>query len=159
MSHWVDDVAPLGAMPCRECGARYLTRADSCAARFDALLALDHSRREPWGSRHGQAFAAFALQHPERHARSIEAAWVALYRIYLDNQPASEVFETLRRLPGAVPTSWDIPKRPATRLHLPEMTIANLGDFGASSYPVLLDSWCRATLASWGAAIPRRRGT
>jgi hypothetical protein len=47
---------------CPECGATYSEEGDSCAARFDQLLALDHSRREPWGSRHGQAYAAFALQ-------------------------------------------------------------------------------------------------
>jgi len=46
---------------CPECGASYATEDDSCSARFERLLALDHSRQEPWGSRHGQAFAAFAL--------------------------------------------------------------------------------------------------
>ena len=51
---------------CDECGARYTEPGDSCQARFDQLLALDHSRQEPWGSRHGLAFAAFALQHPRR---------------------------------------------------------------------------------------------
>ena len=51
---------------CEECGAEYPEPADSCQARFDQLLALDHSRQEPWGSRHGLAFAAFALQHPRR---------------------------------------------------------------------------------------------
>ena len=52
---------------CNECGARYGNSTDSCVVRFDQLLALDHSRREPWGSRHGLAFAVFALQHPQRY--------------------------------------------------------------------------------------------
>jgi len=68
---------------CPECGATYSEEGDSCAARFDQLLALDHSRREPWGSRHGQAFAAFALQHPVIHEASLDRGWAALWRIYV----------------------------------------------------------------------------
>jgi catechol 2,3-dioxygenase-like lactoylglutathione lyase family enzyme len=45
------------------------------------LLALDHSRQEPWGSRHGVAFAAFALQHPARYATSLDPAWATLHRM------------------------------------------------------------------------------
>ncbi len=66
---------------CPECGAAYQAAGDSCGARFDALLALDHARREPWGSRHGLAFAAFALQHPAAHAASLDRAWAALHRV------------------------------------------------------------------------------
>jgi hypothetical protein len=145
----------LGTTRCHECGALYDTPSASCTARFNVLLALDHSRREPWGSRHGQAFAAFALQHPERYAASLDTAWAALHRMYVHCQPASEVFETLRRSPGAIPMAWDIPIRPATRFRAAEMTILDLGDFDASTYPNLLDAWCRATLASWGAQISR----
>src|SRR5205823_8749822 len=59
---------------CAECGAMYIDEFDSCAARFETLLAVDHSRREPWGSRHGQAFAAFALQHPNTCSSSLDRA-------------------------------------------------------------------------------------
>src|ERR1051326_7998235 len=58
------EIASRDMVRCVECGAEYESDEDSCVARFDRLLALDHSRQEPWGSRHGQAFAAFALQHP-----------------------------------------------------------------------------------------------
>jgi hypothetical protein len=95
---------------CPECGAMYSEERDSCAARFEELLALDHSRREPWGSRHGQAFAAFALQHPVTRAASLDRAWAALWRI----------------------------------------TIRDLADFAAETYPARLDAWCRAALSSWG---------
>ena len=57
-------------------------KAMTAPTRFELLLALDHSRAEPWGSRHGQAFAAFALQHPVRHAASLDVAWELLYRVY-----------------------------------------------------------------------------
>ena len=48
---------------CPQCGGALASPDDSCASRFDTLLALDHSRQEPWGSRHASAFATFALQH------------------------------------------------------------------------------------------------
>ena len=144
------------ATACPECGARYLDASDSCAARFDALLALDHSRREPWGSRHGQAFAAFALQHPMQHASSLEVAWVALWRIYMDGAGATDVFASLRASRGEIPPAWRVPKRPLSRVRAPEVTIADLADFDAETYADRLDSWCRATLASWGIALEDR---
>src|SRR5712664_2891954 len=49
-------------LPCPQCGAVYPPPPTSCADQFAVLLALDHSRREPWGSRHGLAFAAYSLQ-------------------------------------------------------------------------------------------------
>ena len=134
---------------CPECGAQYPTPDDTCAQRFDVLLALDHSRREPWGSRHGQAFAAFALQHPHTHARSVDAAWDALYRIYCLNEPARAVFAARRSHPAAPPHV----RRPTERVSEFAVTIADLADFAAAAYPVALDTWCRSALAAWGAPI------
>src|SRR5215831_21240103 len=136
---------------CSECGARYSADTDSCTARFDQLLALDHSQREPWGSRHGQAFAAFALQHPIQHRVSIDSAWMALYRIYCLDQPPARVFAELRAAKGRVPTHAEVPARPPTILSRPAITIADLGDFSAASYATRLDEWCRAALRAWGA--------
>lgn len=136
---------------CSECGASYANDGDSCGARFEQLLALDHSRREPWGSRHGQAFAAFALQHPQRFATSIDHAWTALHRIYVAGDRPSFVFERLRSNRREVLREWNVPARlprPAAR---PSMTIADLGEFDASRYTDQLDAWCRATLSMWGA--------
>jgi hypothetical protein len=135
---------------CSTCGASYAREHESCHVRFDTLLALDHSRREPWGSRHGQAFAAFVLQHPDRYPASLDHAWATLYRIYAVGETAEHVFNTLRLRPGALPTSWRIPPRPHGQLRMPNVTIADLGDFSATTYPSQLDAWCRAALEAWG---------
>jgi hypothetical protein len=141
---------------CSECGAEYSADGDSCQARFEQLLALDHSRREPWGSRHGQAFAAFALQHPQRYASSLDHAWAALQRIYVAGNRPSHVFEQLRSNRGSVPRDWRVPVRPKRPVAAPSFTIADLGDFDATTYAELLDDWCRASLVMWGASSAPR---
>ena len=138
-------------MRCPECGASYEADDDSCAARFEQLLALDHSQREPWGSRHGQAFAAFALQHPERFAGSLDHAWAALHRIYVFGDRPSYVFDQLRSKRPQVLTRWNVPPRPAHPVMPPSVTIGDLGDFEAAAYAEQLDEWSRASLAMWGA--------
>lgn len=139
---------------CHECGASYASDDDSCAARFERLLALDHSRQEPWGSRHGQAFAAFALQHPQRFATSLDHAWSALHRIYVAGDRPSFVFERLRSSRGSVPSDWIVPARTSIPVGRPSLTIADLDTFDAKTYAERLDAWCRATLGMWGAHEP-----
>ena len=137
---------------CSECGAEYADAEDSCTARFDALLALDHSRREPWGSRHGQAFAAFALQHPQRYASSLDRAWAVLHRIYVSGEAPAKVFAALVGARGELPPTWSVPRRASRPIAAPAVTIAELGDFEAETYAERLDAWCRATLVAWGDA-------
>src|SRR5947208_2161966 len=129
---------------CAECGAEYVDKGDSCSARFDVLLALDHSRREPWGSRHGQAFAAFALQHSATHAASLDRAWAALHRIYVVGESPARVFAALVARRSTTPPEWRTPPRPARPVAAPAITIAALGDFAADDYADRLDAWCRA---------------
>ena len=138
---------------CAECGAAYPPNAGDCASRFDELLALDHSRGEPWGSRHGQAFAAFALSHPDTYAPSLDRAWAALHAIYALGAAPHQVFSQLRTV-GAPLAVGPIPHRPMSRVALPHVTIAGLPGFPAAQYAAWLDSWCRAVLASWGARVP-----
>ena len=140
---------------CPECGASYDADGDSCAARFEQLLALDHSRKEPWGSRHGQAFAAFALQHPARFASSLDHAWTALHRIYVSNEQPRFVFDRLRVRRAEALAEWNAPRRSARPVKTPPVTIAQLGAFDAGTYAEGLDEWCRAALVMWGAIIPR----
>lgn len=149
----------MSARRCPECGARLAGDDDSCATRFETLLALDHSRRQPWGSRHGQAFAAFALQHPSQYPRSLDAAWTVLYRIYCHNESPAAVFGEMRETRKATSIDSRIPARPPKPIALPEFTIVDLDDFAAASYPARLDEWCRATLRACGvntAVEPRR---
>ena len=138
---------------CPECGASHAADGDSCAARFEQLLALDHSRREPWGSRHGQAFAAFALQHPARFADSLDHAWAVLHRIYIAGDAPSFVFDQLRsRRPEGL-ARWNVPPKPEQPVTAPSVTIVDLGDFEAGAYAEQLDEWCRASLSMWGATV------
>ena len=135
---------------CPECGAAYDHDADNCTARFEALLALDHSRTEPWGSRHGLAFSAFALQHPDRFPPDVPArAWIMLFSVYVQGNDYSRVTAALRRL-GRENPQWDIPPLPALRPTPPfAVTIADLGSFAAETYPGQLDRWCRSALDGW----------
>lgn len=144
----------MSTIPCPQCGATFLQVGDSCASRFEVLLSLDHSRQEPWGSRHGQAFAAFALQHPVIYPKSLDHAWAALYQIYATQADPTYVFTTLRAIgDSALPRSWTVPPRPAARRSMPTVTIADLADFGADAYALQLDAWCRASLATWGLSL------
>ena len=136
--------------PCPECGATFPQPEESCASRFALLLGLDHSRQEPWGSRHGQAFAAFALQHPASYPQSLDHAWGALYQIYVALQEPHSVFTSLRASGRKLPPHWHVPQRPAQRVSAPEFTIADLADFEGETYPGQLDEWCRASLVTWG---------
>ena len=138
---------------CGECGARYEDDRESCDSRFAQLLALDHSRREPWGSRHGQAFAAFALQHPERHGASLDSAWQSLYRVYVLRETPPHVFGSLRAAGGRLAAYVGVPARPPIPRRKPDVTIADLRDFDAASYPALLDAWCVAALRAWEPAL------
>ena len=139
---------------CPECGATFEAEGDNCQRRFDALLALDHSRTEPWGSRHGLAFSAFALQHPDRFPADVpRRAWIMLYSVYVLNNDYLRVTAALRRM-GRKNPDWDVPALPPS----PPggsfaTTIADLGSFAAESYPRQLDNWCRASLQGWGARL------
>jgi hypothetical protein len=138
---------------CEQCGASYQSLDDSCAERFSALLAFDHSRQEPWGSRHGSAFAAYTLQHPAGLPRgALERCWVMLYRIWIAGDDPEYVARKLRHPDLRGRSTWDVPALPAeaTLPRRARVTIADLGEFDAETYPAQLEAWCRATLESLG---------
>lgn len=138
---------------CPQCGAKYATSDDSCARRFAELLALDHSRREPWGGRHGSSFSAYTLQHPaaESHA-SLERCWTLLYRIWIAGDDPQFVARTLRNAESGQPLTWTVPPLPADAICPPRpvVTIADLGAFEPDEFPQQLEAWCRATLEALG---------
>lgn len=138
--------------PCPGCGAVYATPEENCAHRFGALLALDHARAEPWGSRHGLAFAAYALQHADRFPRNVlERAWLLLFSVYVNRASPSRVTGALRSVGGRAP-GWDIARLPSgTPPSKFRVTIADLGSFPAQTYAAQLDLWCQASLDAWRA--------
>src|SRR6185503_612151 len=119
------------AHACPQCGALYPDPTLTCQERFQALLALDHSRAEPWGSLHGVVFSCFTLQHPEGQERqALERAWIALYRIVVKGDEPARVFEGLRKAAPQEPAEWQVPPLP----EVPPaggpyaVTLAELGD-------------------------------
>lgn len=131
---------------CPDCGARYAQPTDSCRDRFDALLALDHSHREPWGSRHALAFAAFAIQHPSGHSGATRAyARELLQRVAERGEPLSAVvadFRARQIKPSDLVDGASVPPTPTQYA----VTIADLGDFAAETYVPALEQWVAATL-------------
>ena len=138
---------------CAQCGARYPEPASSCEERFRALLALDHSRHEPWGKLHGLAFACFTLQHPEGQSReALERCWVVLCRIVAAGDDPLHVAVALRRNPPHSPEEWGVPPLPPVPSPggAYDVTIADLGDFDATRYTRRVTAWARATWHLWG---------
>jgi hypothetical protein len=142
--------------PCVQCGAVFAGEGDTCEEQFDKLLALDHSRVQPWGSRHGLAFSTFALQHPnDRGAAQLTACWIMLYRVWIKGDNRAKLAAAMRSRQDLPPQEWDVPPLPpipaaGTRY---AVTIADLGEFDADSYVHKLEEWGKATLAAWGHAL------
>ena len=143
-----DATTPLQRV-CDQCGAQVRPDA-SCVERFDALLALDHSRAEPWGSRHGLAFAVFTLQHSRNvSAETVERCREMLHRVYVLGEDRMHVANSFRRKAHSADIS--VPRLGAGHCipNIFAFTIDDMGDFAAETYVVKLDAWCRATLAAW----------
>ncbi|MBI3791757.1 MAG: hypothetical protein HY275_12890 [Gemmatimonadetes bacterium] len=144
-------------MPCPECGAATGADAAGCAERFARLLALDHARQEPWGSRHGVAFAAYTLQHPANQPIAVlGGCWYLLHRVYVQQLDRAFVVKSLRARDGAPAEALPLPPltRPDGTRPTFAVTIADLGAFDAATYAAGLDAWARATLVAYGAVLP-----
>lgn len=145
------------ANACPECGAIHPDPAHSCTERFQAFLALDHSRQEPWGSRHGIVFSCYSLQHPlQQPLEVLERAWLVLHRLVVERDNPTRLFAGLRRSGEIRPTDWNAPPLPPTpKPGGPyDVTIADLGKFEAPDYPALVDAWSRATYERWREGSP-----
>lgn len=111
-------------MACEECGA--LTIGATCAELFDRLLALDHSRQQPWGSLHGEAVACYFAQHRNAHRSPRDVAPLML---------RLEQFVAEEQLPEGPPTAT---------IH----DVAVDGSFPAAGYGERLRQWARSILAA-----------
>jgi hypothetical protein len=137
---------------CDQCGAVIGELGTSCADRFDVLLALDHSRTEPWGSRHGLAFSAYTLQHPDGQSpETLDRCWTMLRRVHEYGEDRAFVARAFRASAAGQELPWAVDPLPhhAAPPRSFATTIAILGDFDAERYADELDAWCRATLGAW----------
>ncbi|MEU4768459.1 DUF5946 family protein [Actinosynnema sp. NPDC023794] len=143
---------------CSECGAP--DRPHSCEELFHVVLALDHSRRAPWGPLHGVTVSCFLLQHPGRlPERDRPRPWATLH-VYLDGglTAVTRFAEAMRRansrhgsglgdVVAGVPVA---PLGPTPRAF--DVTIADVaadGTFPAAGFPERVEAWSAATVAAW----------
>lgn len=121
-SPMVRTLAAVSHLTCEECGAP--TVEATCAELFDRLLALDHSRQQPWGSLHGEAVACYFAQHR--------------------NAPRSprEVGPLFARLEHFV--AGESEGTPIMTIH----AVAVDGSFPAAGYQERLTQWARSILAA-----------
>lgn len=145
--------------PCTECGAPMNPR--SCEELFHALLALDHSRRAPWGPLHGVSVACFLLQHPSRLPTDDGAMAWALLRAYIDGglDEVNQLVGQARRgnshcvkgRPSRVALDGALPHRdtPPSRFAVTIEDVAVDGTFPSAKFTERVGSWAAATVDAW----------
>lgn len=137
---------------CPECGA---PGDPACEELFHELLALDHSREEPWGPLHGVAVSCYLLQHPASLPGGGYDVPLDVLRAFMTGglAAASRLTERARRA-NSHRGHPRVQERPAAR-QAPggfAVTIADVADggtFPAAGYPERLHRWAEATLAAW----------
>ncbi|MFD7450504.1 DUF5946 family protein [Kitasatospora sp. NPDC059827] len=139
---------------CGECGAR------GCPELFHRLLALDHSRAEPWGPLHAVSVSCFLLQHPGRLPGDGGAGARGMLRAYLDGGlPAVERLvgrarraNSHRVTGGAAPGGAAHPAQEAPRggFAVTIEQVAVDGAFPAEGFAERVGVWASVTLAAWG---------
>ncbi|MFI9461173.1 DUF5946 family protein [Streptomyces xiamenensis] len=157
----------MRAARCAACGAE--TAGASCEERFERLLALDHSQREPWGPLHGVVVACFLLQHPGHPLAGPGSPGprLALLRAFLDGgrDGLRALTGALRRgnshrrrgappWPGAEP---EPPERPApTAFGVTLADVAVDGGFPAAGHEERVRAWAADTLTALAGDAARR---
>jgi hypothetical protein len=144
-----------GMDACAQCGAVSDT---PCEELFQRLLALDHSRREPWGPLHGVAVACYRLQHPASLAEGAHTFPLELLRTHVaggaeasrkltERSRRANSHRVRRREHTAPASSPDAP----TRFAFTVAEVAVDGSFPAGGHSERVRSWARATLTAWSA--------
>lgn len=138
------------AAECAECGAS--GRLGTCAELFDALLALDLQRLQPWGRFHGLNVACYLLQHPSRApASALDGHWhmVTLFLAEgLDAMNALQAGLVRANRHGARP--WSAFDPPPARSAPATVTIEDTsfdGTFPAAGYEQRMLDWARSVEA------------
>jgi hypothetical protein len=125
---------------------------ETCADRFAQLLALDHSRQQPWSSQHGVAFSVYMLQHRGGHLHAaVYHSCSFVQRVYTNGEEPTEVARQIREANGNTPAHGDdAPLRGAD--DPPRRYAVTLGAFEADAYADALHAWCHTTIAAWTAS-------
>ncbi len=144
-----------GMDTCAQCGAVSET---PCEELFQQLLALDHSRQEPWGPLHGVAVACYRLQHPGSLSEGAHEFPLELLRAHLeDGSAASHKLTERARRGNSHRVHRERGVRTSTTPEAPSgfgFTIAEVaadGGFPAEGHPERVRAWARATLTAWSA--------
>lgn len=146
---------------CSECGAP--ARPHSCEELFHIVLALDHSRRPPWGALHGVTVSCFLLQHPSRLPASDRDRPWAILHLYLQEglTAVTPLTEGTRRANSHRNRGTALPDIttgvPAFPLGLVPAAfsvtindVAQDGTFPAAGFPERVKDWAMATVTGWG---------
>lgn len=161
-------VGVAGVRQCPECGG--LVSPRSCDDLFQELLALDHSRRAPWGPLHGIAVACFFLQHSSRMPSAARSLYWAVLHAYMRDglAAAGPMAERVRKLNshrrgGRAPRAGDYPGAPPFPETGPPRdfatTIADVsadGSFPAAGHEERVRRWAADTVGSWQGTQPGR---
>nr|WP_236540372.1 DUF5946 family protein [Spiractinospora alimapuensis] len=139
---------------CPECGT---TSEVPCATLFNRLLALDHSRAEPWGPLHGVAVACYRLQHGSQLPEGSDVL-LGLLRVFVDEGAAAahRFAEGRRRANshrnrGAARPAYAPTTVSPNGFRVTLADVAADGTFPASGYERRVRDWADATITAWDA--------
>ncbi|WP_026400446.1 DUF5946 family protein [Actinomadura rifamycini] len=138
---------------CPECGG-----PGPCDDLFQELLALDHSRREPWGPLHGVSVACFVYQHPSRLVSAPPFGWTILDAFLRDGRAGAERVvsgfrraNSHRRREGPATGARAPSGTPPARFAVTIAEVAGDGTFPADGFPDRVREWAAATVEAWTA--------
>jgi hypothetical protein len=123
---------------------------------FEALLALDHRRLQPWGEFHGLNVACYLLQHPAQAPHGVDGEHLELVTAFLGGGLAAARRWERERVRLNRQQQLSAARRPIpTRSHPATFTIADLsvdGTFPAEGYEERMKRWAASVRRERGAA-------
>lgn len=137
---------------CSECGT---TGEIPCTTLFDRLLALDHSRAEPWGPLHGVVVACYRLQHPAQLPEGPEVLLELLRVFVAEGSAGARRFTEHRRRANSHRNRGRTPAPHEPVAVAPDGFLVTIGDvavdgtFPAPGYEQRVRAWADTTLAAW----------
>lgn len=154
---------------CKDCGA--VADETSCEELFHRLLALDHSRAEPWAAFHAVNVASYALQHPTWSSSRFRDGQYRILSVFATDglsgvhaltasrvsanshrQKRGRTHELLQPDAGRALSGVEPPTQFRTTIH----DVAVDGTFPAAGYTERVTNWAEATRTAWSRASIER---